>query len=326
MEEFLEIVNIEIMKASDTNAFDVIRLMVAPILSLITAAMAISVFSATYFIVFRIKKYLTKHKNYLNFTNRLLTSIQEADVAVFRAYETTMWGEKLDNNKQIIGTVLSKYKSADLKDLILGTYSDELNSVKNIINKDSKLIKNNGKFIKFQKLFHIYTKDGIIVEYFNEDYISFYKVRKSGVTIGIIKKNILIEKGIDIKYNIDYSSIFDEELKTLASIYKIFFIKRTFVFKNISNPIQEFDEKMVVMKKTYGRVLKKKYSHSNVYLKDNFKKLPQLSKMIENDKLSIDGDLLLEPFNQKTIYIEKVLSDKIKNRKEIKEVKNKKGK
>lgn len=324
MQEIMEIANIEIMKASETNAFDVIRLMVAPILSLITAAMAISVFSATYFIVFRIKKYLTKHKNYLNFTNRLLTSVDEADVAVFRAYETTMWGEKLDNNKQKIGTVLSKYKSADLKDLILGTYNDELNSVKNIINKDSKLIKNNGKFIKFQKLFHIYTKEGIIVEYFNKDYISFYKVRKSGVTIGIVRKDILIAKGIDIKYNVDYSSVFEAELKSLASIYKIFFIKRTFVFKNIINPIPEFDEKMIIMKKTYGKILKKKYSHSNVYLKKNFEKLPQLQKMLENGKLSIESDFLLEPFNQKSIYIERAISDKIKSRKEIKEVKSKK--
>ena len=306
-------------------SFEIVRLIIVPILSLITAAMAISVFSATYFIVFRIKKYLKKHKNYLSFTQKLLTSIDSKNVSIFRAFDTTMWGPNLVKNKKLIGTVLTQYKNSDLKDLILGTYNDELNSIKNIINKDSKLIKNNQHFIQFQRLFHTYRKDGIIIEYLDNDYISFYKVRKSGVIIGIIEKQKLKEMEIDFKYEIDYSEIFATELQEIASIYKIYFIKRNFLYKNISNPNLNFEEKLSNIKKQYNKILQKKYSHYNVYMKDQFKDWSKLNKQISNGKYSIDGDFLLEHAAQQKINIDNIFSEKIKVRKEIKEVINKKN-
>ena len=322
MIKFLDILK-EVSNVTSVPAgFEIVRLIIVPILSLITAAMAICVFSATYFIVFRIKKYLKRHKNYLNFTQKLSTSIENKNVSIFRAFDTTMWGPNLIKNKKLIGTVLTQYKNADLKDLILGTYNDELNSIKNIINQDSKLIKNNHNFIKFQRLFHTYKKDGIIIEYLNNDYISFYKVRKFGVTVGIIEKEKLKGIGIDFKYDIDYSEIFTTHLKEFASIYKIYFIKRSFLYKNISNPNLSFEETLSNIRKQYNKLFKKKYSHYNIYMKDKLQYLPRLNKLVSTHIYSIDGDFLLEHSIQQKVNIDNIFSEKIKNRKEIKEVIN----
>ncbi|MGL5617762.1 MAG: hypothetical protein ACRCWU_01750 [Metamycoplasmataceae bacterium] len=321
MIQIFEIFNEAINTYNSISGFEVIRIMIAPIFSLITAIMAISVFSATYFVVFRIRKYLKKHKNYLNFTNKLSESIDGKKLNVFRPYETTMWGPKLEENKELIGDVLSKYKTADLKDLILGTYSDELNSVKTIINKDSKLIKNNHNFVKFQRLFHKYEDDEVVLEYFNSDYISFYKVRKSGVTIGIISKEELRKREILLKKEVDFSEIFSKKLESLATIYKIYFIRKNFLYKSIKNPIQEFETKLSHMRKIFNKSLKKKYSSYNVYRSNNFKNYPKLGKILSNKNVySIDGDFLLESLYHKTTPVETLFSEKLKIRKEIKEV------
>ncbi len=315
MEEFLEMAT-----SVDRNGFDVIRLIVAPILSTITAIIAISVFAITYIIVFRIKKYLKMHKTYLNFTNKLLTSFNHEELQSFRAYETTMWGSKLANNKKIVGEVLSNYKTADLKDLILGTYNDDLKSIKSIIKKDKKLIQNNKNFIKFQKLFHTYKNNEVILEYLNNEYISFYKVCKSGVIIGILKKQILKDKGIEIKYNINCSDVFENELKMFASIYTIYFIKRKFVYKNISNPIPEFEEKILSIRKLYVQVFQKKYFNQNVYLKNNFFDFPKINNLLKTGKCFIQNEFLVEISNQKQINLDKIISEKLRNRKEIKKI------
>lgn len=310
----------EIAKSANPSGFDVIRLIVAPILSLITAAMAISVFSATYFIVFRIKKYLKRHKTYLNFSNKLQTSVNGKTLLVFRSYETTMWGTKSEENKEIISSVLTKYKSADLKDLILGTYNDELKSIKSLINHDQKLIKNNQNFLKFQRLFHINKNGSILLQYFNVDYMSFYKVKKSGVIIGIFHKDELKARGITVKHNIDYSELFSNELESIATIYRVYFIKRTFVFKSVSNPNTNFEETLLNMRKIYNKTFHKKYLHQNIYLKDNFLNFPNLDILIKTKKYIIQDDFLLESSVQKQINIDKIISEKLKKRKEIKEI------
>ncbi|MGL5205469.1 MAG: hypothetical protein ACRC7B_00950 [Metamycoplasmataceae bacterium] len=325
-----EIISEAIEPSNAISGFEVIRLMIVPIFSLITAIMAISVFSATYFVVFRIRKYLKRHKNYLNFTNKLSESIEGKKVNVFRPYETTMWGPKLEENKKLIGNVLSQYKNADLKDLILGTYNDELNSVKTIINKDSKLIKNNHNFVKFQRLFHKYEDGEVIVEYFNSDYISFYKVRKSGVIIGIISKEELIKRKIVVKKEVDFTEIFSKMLEGSATIYKIYFLRKNFLYKNIKNPIPEFENKLSRMKKIFNKSLKKRYSSYNVYKSNNFRNYPKIGKLLNNPNVySIDGEFLLESFSHKSASGETLFSEKLKIRKEIKEVihtKNKKQK
>lgn len=327
MIQFFELLSENANNSGNNPGFEVIRLMIAPILSLITAAMAISVFSATYFVVFRIRKYLKRHKNYLNFTEKLSQSIEGRKLSVFRPYETTMWGPKLEDNKKLIGSVLSQYKNADLKDLILGTYNNELNSVKAIINKDNKLIKNNQKFVKFQRLFHTYEKDEIILEYFNSNYISFYKVRKSGVIIGIISKSDLRDRKIQVQKDVDFSEIFSKKLEDVATTYKIYFIRKNFLYKNISNPIPEFEVKLSQMKKIFNKSLKKRYSHYNVYMKEKFKNFPKLEKSLnKGDSYFIDKDLLLESFIHKQVLMENIFSEKIKKRKEIKEVINNKNK
>jgi hypothetical protein len=71
--------------------------------------------------------------------------------------------------------------------------------------------------------------------------------------------------------------------------------------------------------------LQKKYSHYNVYMKDQFKDWSKLNKQISNGKYSIDGDFLLEHAAQQKINIDNIFSEKIKVRKEIKEVINKKN-
>lgn len=327
MIQFFEIINENINASSNAAGFEVVRLMVVPVLSLITASMAISVFSATYFIVFRIRKYLKRHKNYLNFTNKLSTSIEGRKIGVFRPYETTMWGPKLDENKKLIGRVLSQYKNADLKDLILGTYNDELNSVKSIINMDNKLIKNNQKFVEFQRLFHVYREGEIILEYFNSNYISFYKVRKSGVSIGIISKEDLKDRDIQVSNEVDFSEIFSKKMQDIATIYQIYFIKRSFLYKNIMNPLPEFEVKLSQTRKIFNKIVKKKYSHYNVYIKEKFDTFPKLNKLLnKNDIYFIENDLLLESAVHKPVLIENVISEKIKKRKEIKEVINNKNK
>ncbi|MGL4252074.1 MAG: hypothetical protein ACRDCJ_01220 [Metamycoplasmataceae bacterium] len=330
MIQISEILNETINTSNAINGFEVIRLMIVPIFSLITAIMAISVFSATYFVVFRIRKYLKRHKNYLNFTNKLSESIDGEKLNVFRPYKTTMWGPKLEENKELVGNVLSQYKNADLKDLILGTYNDELNSVKTIINKDSKLIKNNHNFVKFQRLFHKYEGNEVLLEYFNKDYISFYKVRKSGVTIGIISKEELIKRKVVLKKEVDFSEIFSKMLEDSASIYKIYFLRKNFLYKNIQNPISEFETKLSRMRKIFNKSLKKRYSSYNVYRSNNFINYPKLGKLLNNQNVySIDGDFLLESISHKSQSVETLLSEKLKMRKEIKEVihtKNKKQK
>jgi hypothetical protein len=85
-----EIISKATSNNNTTEGFEVVRLMVVPVLSLFTAIMAISVFSASYFIVFRIKKYLQRHKSYLNFTNKLSTSFKGRKASILRPYETTM--------------------------------------------------------------------------------------------------------------------------------------------------------------------------------------------------------------------------------------------
>ncbi|MGL5732956.1 MAG: hypothetical protein ACRCXE_02720 [Metamycoplasmataceae bacterium] len=320
MIQIFEILNEAVNTYNSISGFEVIRIMIVPIFSLITAIMAISVFSATYFVVFRIRKYLKRHKSYLNFTNKLSESIDGKTLNVFRPYETTMWGPKLEENKELIGDVLSKYKTADLKDLILGTYNDELNSVKTIINKDSKLIKNNHNFVKFQRLFHKYEGDEVVLEYFNRDYISFYKVRKSGVTIGIISKEELEKRKIALKKEVDFSEIFSKKLESSATIYKIYFIRKNFLYKSIKNPIQEFEAKLSRMRKIFNTSLKKKYSSYNVYRSINFKNYPKLGKLLgDKNAYSIDGDFLLESISHKA-PVETIFSEKLKIRKEIKEV------
>ena len=317
-----EIMAETLSKTPDAGGFDVIRLMVAPVLSLVTAIMAITVFSASYFIVFRIKKYLKRHKNYLNFTNKLLATITGKKVSVLRPYETTMWGPKLEQNKALVGDILTQYKNADLKDLILGTYNDDLNSIKAIINSDNKLIKNNEKFVKFQRLFHVYTKDGMIIEYLNKDYVSFYRVKKSGVTIGVLKKDELESRGIKITYDVDYADIFEKnDLHKLTTVYQIYFIKNNFIYKNISNPIVEMELELSKMRKTYSRIFKKKYKHYNVYIKDKLKGFPKLNVLLTKDIYSIHDNLLLELIVQKPV-ISNPISASIKKRKEIKEVIN----
>ncbi len=323
MENYIfEIMAETLSNTSNTSGFDVIRLMVAPVLSLVTAIMAISVFSASYFIVFRIKKYLKRHKNYLNFTNKLLATITGKKVSVLRPYETTMWGPKLEQNKALVGDILTQYKNADLKDLILGTYNDDLNSIKAIINSDNKLIKNNEKFVKFQRLFHVYTREGVIIEYLNKDYVSFYSVRKTGVTIGVLKKEELESRDIKIAYDVDYSELFKKhKLNDLTTVYKIYFIKNNFIYKNISNPLVEMETELSKMRKTYNKILKKKYKHYNVYIKNKLKGFPKLNTILTKDIYSIQEDLLLELIVQKPI-INNPISAAIKKRKEIKEVIN----
>jgi hypothetical protein len=221
-----------------------------------------------------------------------------------------------------VGKVLTQYKNADLKDLILGTYNDDLKSIKTIISSDNKLIKNNQKFIKFQRLFHVYTKDGIIIEYLNKDYVSFYKVKKTGVIIGVLKKEELESRNIEITYDLDYSDIFKKnDLNKLATVYQIYFIKNNFLYKNITNPIVDLEIQLSRMRKTYNKMLKKKYKHYNVYMKDKFKGFPKLNKLLEKDGFQVQDDLLLELFVQK-IVIDNRISASIKKRKEIKEVIN----
>ncbi|MGL6125197.1 MAG: hypothetical protein ACRC1F_01755 [Metamycoplasmataceae bacterium] len=321
MIQFFETLKQATDNSGNIQGFEVIRLMIVPVLSLLTASMAICVFSATYFVVFRIRKYLKRHKNYLNFTNKITTSIEGRKLNVFRPYQTSMWGPRLEENKELIGNVLSQYKNADLKDLILGTYNDELNSVKTIINKDNKLIKNNNNFVQFQRLFHVYENEEVVLQYFNDDYISFYRVRKSGVNIGIISKADLKARKIVIKNEVDFSEIFKLKLEDIATIYKIFFIRRNFVYKNIQNPNPDFEIKLSQMRKVFIKSLKKRYYSYNVFLVENFKNLPKLSKLLSNKHVYfIENDLLLESAVQRSDSTESVFSEKMKKRKEIKEV------
>ncbi|MGL5308808.1 MAG: hypothetical protein ACRC9F_02035 [Metamycoplasmataceae bacterium] len=327
MIQVIEIFNEVIDNSNSINGFEVIRLMIVPVFSLITAIMAISVFSATYFIVFRIRKYLKRHKNYLNFTNKLSESIEGRKINVFRPYETTMWGPKLEENKVLIGNVLAKYKDADLKDLILGTYNDDLKSVKAIINKDSKLIKNNHNFVKFQRLFHKYEDGEVILEYFDSNYVSFYKLRKSGVTIGLISKEELRKREILIKKEVDFSEIFSKKIESAATIYKIYFIRKNFLYKSVKNPIPGFEVKLASMRKIFNKSLRKRYSSYNVYMTSKFKNLPDLGKLLANTNMySIDDKFLLEALSNRVNAVEKRLSEKLKIRKEIKEVINIKNK
>jgi hypothetical protein len=176
-------------------------------------------------------------------------------------------------------------------------------------------------------MFHKYTKEtGVIIEYLDKDYVSFYKVRKLGVIIGVLKKSELESRELSIKYDVDYSELFKKHnLMELASIYQIYFIKSNFLYKNISNPIAEMEIKLTKMRKVYSQILKNKYNHHNVYLKDKFKGFPKLNKLLEKDGYQVEEELLLEPFSQRVV-IDNRISASIKKRKEIKEVINYKTK
>ncbi|MGL4183531.1 MAG: hypothetical protein ACRCRP_00155 [Metamycoplasmataceae bacterium] len=285
---------------------EVIRLVVVPIISLITGIMAVIILVTTYYIVFKLRKYLKRYKTFLNFTNKLNSGFLSKNIIVLRTYKTIMYGQLLDETKALIGPVLDNYKKSDIKDLILGTYKDEFNAVKKTINKNYYLVKNNVHFLNFQRLFYTYQNKDIKLEYFDENYLSFFKVEKNSVLIGIISKTILEEVDSNYSSNYDVSNIFKEQLIDKATIYRIFFFKNKFTFKEVNNGFPEFEEKLNKIKPFYSLAVNQKYHTKNVYIYDNLKGLDKLQSILkkENSQFKVVDNLLLEQVYQKNKIID----------------------
>ncbi|MGL5520212.1 MAG: hypothetical protein ACRDBR_02140 [Metamycoplasmataceae bacterium] len=288
------------------HGMEVIRLVVVPIISLITGIMAVIILFTTYYIVFKLRKYLKRYKSFLSFTNKLNNSFLNKNIIILRAYKTIMWGPLLEETKTLIGPALDNYKKSDIKDLILGTYKEEFNAVRKTINKNYYLVRNNAHFLQFQRLFYVHQNKEIKLEYFDENYLSFFKIEKNSVLIGVISKTILEEIDPNYLSNYDVSNIFKEQLIEKSTIYRVFFFKNKFTFKEVQNGFPEFEEKLNKIKTFYSLAVNQKYHTKNVYIYDNLKGLDKLQSLLkkENTQFKVVDDLLLEQVYQKTKIID----------------------
>lgn len=278
------------------DSFEILRSIIAPILSVILSIVTITILISSYFLVFRIKRYINKSKFFLDFIKKLTRTINNSELHAGHMHQDDISGSDLEQNKKMIYEMLTKFKSADLKDIIIGTYKEELSKVNNMIIYNYRAMRKNYNFLKFQRLFHVYYKGTTRLLFLDNSYISFYKIHRRYVEIGVVKKEV-VEKFSTNFTKENLATFYEKEIHHLASTYNLYFFGKNFMMKNMRNPNQELEKKLNELKPIYREVIKSKNKNFNIYLQCNF---TELLNAKDTQKTFIqDYGLILEPVTSK---------------------------
>lgn len=278
------------------DSLEILRIIIAPILSVILSIITIALLVTSYFLVFRIKRYINKSKFFLEFIKKLSRTINNTELHSGHMHQDDISGSDLEQNKKMIYEMLTKFKSADLKDIIIGTYKEELSKVNSMIIYNYRAMRKNHNFLKFQRLFHVHLKGSTRLLFLDNSYISFYKIHRRFVEIGVVKKDI-VEKFSPNFSKENLSTYYENEIHHLASTYNLYFFGNNYMFKNTRNPNPELEARLNDIKQIYHEVIKSKNKNFNIYLQNNFSELISAKNM---QKTFIENNgLLLEPITSK---------------------------
>lgn len=278
------------------DGLEILRLIIAPILSVILSIVTITILVSSYFLVFRIKRQMNKSKFFLDFIKKLTRTINNAELNAGHMHRDDISGSDLEQNKKMIYEMLTKFKSADLKDIIIGTYKEELSQVSGMIIYNYRAMRKNHNFLKFQRLFHVHLKGTTRLLFLDNSYISFYKIHRRFVEIGVVKKEA-VEKFSPNFSKENLSTYYEQEIHHLASTYNLYFFGNNYMIKNIKNPNPELEARLNEIKPIYREVIKSKNKNFNIYLQNNFTELFN-TKTMQKTFIENNG-LLLEPITSK---------------------------
>lgn len=278
------------------DSLEILRIIIAPILSVILSIITIALLVTSYFLVFRIKRYINKSKFFLEFIKKLSRTINNTELHSGHMHQDDISGSDLEQNKKMIYEMLTKFKSADLKDIIIGTYKEELSKVNSMIIYNYRAMRKNYNFLKFQRLFHVHLKGSTRLLFLDNSYISFYKIHRRFVEIGVVKKDV-VEKFSPNFSKENLSTYYENEIHHLASTYNLYFFGNNYMFKNTRNPNPELEARLNDIKQIYHEVIKSKNKNFNIYLQNNFSELIS-AKNMQKTFIEKNG-LLLEPITSK---------------------------
>ncbi|MGL4952084.1 MAG: hypothetical protein ACRC4L_03825 [Mycoplasma sp.] len=248
----------------------VLQQIVAPLITSLVAVSGALILLSSYYFVFKLRKYARKVDIYYQNLERMSKSYNSSRVLAKKSPILNFTEIELEANRKTIQEMITKIKTADLKDIILGTYKKDIQSIKRVANQSYQSITKNINLIKFLRLFHVQNEGGVEIVFFNNEYFSFYTIEKYSVSIYLIKKEEYTE------------NMLCEDFNKKASVYQLFFFRKSFLINNISNPIKEFEVKLDSIKNDYKYVVSKKLSIYNIYLHENFKNVPKYKKSLSN--------------------------------------------
>ncbi|MGL4948371.1 MAG: hypothetical protein ACRC42_03210 [Mycoplasma sp.] len=287
----------------------ILQQIIAPTITALVAISGLLILVSSYYLVFKLKRYIKKIDTYNDNKERLLKSYGSFTVKSHKCPIVNFKDIELENNQKAIQNMIIKVKGSDLKDIILKTHQKEISSIRQISNQSYHSVKRNVNLIKFLRLFHVQNGDEVEIRFFNDEYLSFYTIEKMHVLIMMIKKE-------------DYSeTMLLEEFHEKASTYQIYFINKSFIATNVNNPIKEFEEKLINYHKDYKYVLSKKVIGYNIFLQENF---PGVKKYTKHLPKSLVRD---ERFLYERIFDKPLVDDKsfVKLQNELTEMKQSQG-
>ncbi|MGL4948370.1 MAG: hypothetical protein ACRC42_03205 [Mycoplasma sp.] len=258
------------------GANDIFFRVVVPIITSLVGIFALITLLSSYILIFRLRKYIKKMDTYFENMNRLTKTFGDANIKQLKSPVVNYREIEINKNRELIDSLLGKIKSSDLKDIILGTYAKEFAIIKNIASQCYFSPKHTKQISKFLRLFHIQTQDGVEIRFLDDTFNSFFKIDKSSIEVSVIKKEIYSQ------------NMTADEFYENASVYTISFTNKKYTFKNVSNPLEQFDKKLEKRKGDYQYATSKKMAIYNVYLKKNFKNLSKIKKTFAMSRTRTD--------------------------------------